>query len=198
MVGEAAGFAVAAVVGALTATLGLPRVPEFAVIVAAGSVEGALLGSGQAVALTRLQLPRDVLRRWPVVTSVAAALAWSIGLLPSSIPHIPWSSLATWLIAVVLGSALLLSIPVAQYLLLRSAIPTAGRWIWVNVLAWLVGICWTFAPSPSVNASTPLLSLIGIYAVAGALMAITVAVITGLCWLNWLRSGIVRTVSRVA
>ena len=184
--------------GALTATMGLPRVPEFAVILAAGSIEGALLGSGQAVALTCLQLPRDVLRRWPVVTSVAAALAWSIGLLPSSIPHIPWSSLATWLIAVVLGSALLLSIPVAQYLLLRSAIPTAGRWIWVNVLAWLVGICWTFAPSPLVNASTPLLSLIGIYAVAGLLMAITVAVITGLCWLNWLRSGVVRTVSRVA
>jgi hypothetical protein len=86
-------------------------------------LRGALLGSGQAVALTRLQLPRDVLRRWPVVTSVAAALAWSIGLLPSSIPRIPWSSLATWLVAVVLGSALLLSIPVAQYLLLRSAIP---------------------------------------------------------------------------
>jgi hypothetical protein len=95
--------------------MGLPRVPEFAVILAAGSIEGALLGSGQAVALTRLQLPRDVLRRWPVVTSVAAALAWSIGLLPSSIARIPWSSLANWLVAVVLGSALLLSIPVAQY-----------------------------------------------------------------------------------
>ena len=178
--------------------MGLPRVPEFAVILAAGSIEGALLGSGQAVALTRLQLPRDVLRRWPVVTSVAAALAWSIGLLPSSIPHIPWSSLATWLIAVVPGAALLLSIPVAQYLLLRSAIPTAGRWIWVNFLAWLVGICWTFAPSPLVNASTPLPVVARHLMPSLALMAITVAVITGLCWLNWLRSGIVRTVSRVA
>lgn len=86
--------------------MGLPRVPEFAVILAAGSIGGALRGSGRAVALTRLQLPRDVLRRWPVVTSVAAALAWSIGLLPSSIPHIPWSSLATWLIAVVLAVGL--------------------------------------------------------------------------------------------
>ena len=86
----------------------------------------------------------------------------------------------------------------AQYLLLRSAILTARRWIWVNVLAWSLGICWTFAPSPLVNASTPLLSLIGIYAVAGLLMATTVAVITGLCWLSRLRSGTVRTVSGVA
>ena len=98
----------------------------------------------------------------------------------------------------VLGSALLLSIPTAQYLLLRSVIHTAGRWIWVNVLAWSLGICWTFAPSPLVNASTPILSLIGIYAMAGLLMATTVAVITGLCWLSWLRSGTIRTVSGVA
>jgi hypothetical protein len=141
--------------------------------------------------------PPRMLRRWPVVTSVAAALAWTIGLLPSSIPHIPWSSPATWLIAAVLGSALLLSIPTAQYLLLRSAIHTAGRWIWVNVLAWSLAICWTLAPSPLVNASTPLLSLIGIYATAGLLMATTIAVITGLCWFSWLRTGVVRTVSRV-
>ena len=147
--------------------------------------------------MTRLQLPPRMLRRWPVVTSVAAALAWTIGLLPSSIPHIPWSSPATWLIAAVLGSALLLSIRTAQYLLLRSAIHTAGRWIWVNVLAWSLAICWTLAPSPLVNASTPLLSLIGIYATAGLLMATTIAVITGLCWFSWLRTGVVRTVSRV-
>ncbi|MDF2745844.1 MAG: hypothetical protein K0S98_128 [Propionibacteriaceae bacterium] len=93
---------------------------------------------------------------------------------------------------------MLLSIPTAQYLLLRSVIHTAGRWIWVNVLAWSLGICWTFAPSPLINASTPLLSRIGIYAMAGLLMATTVAVITGLCWFSWLRTGVVRTVSRVA
>jgi hypothetical protein len=196
--GEAAGFTVAAIAGALSTTRDLPTAPEFALLVGAGSIEGALLGAGQAIAMTRLQLPPRMLLRWPVVTSVAAALAWSIGLLPSSIPHIPWSSPLIWLIAAVLGSALLLSIPTAQYLLLRSAIHAAGSWIWVNVLAWSLGICWTFAPSPLVDASTPLLSLIGIYAVAGLLMATTVAVITGLCWLSWLRAGIVRTIGGVA
>ena len=126
--GEAAGFTAAAITGALAATHDLPTVPEFALLVGAGSIEGALLGAGQAIAMMRLQLPPRMLLRWPVVTSVAAALAWLIGLLPSSIPHIPWSSPVTWL----LGSALLLSIPTAQYLLLRSVIHTAGRWIWVN------------------------------------------------------------------
>jgi hypothetical protein len=196
--GEAAGFTAAAITGALAATHDLPTVPEFALLVGAGSIEGALLGAGQAIAMMRLQLPPRMLLRWPVVTSVAAALAWLIGLLPSSIPHIPWSSPVTGLLAALLGSALLLSIPTAQYLLLRSVIHTAGRWIWVNVLAWSLGICWTFAPSPLINASTPLLSLIGIYAMAGLLMATTVAVITGLCWFSWLRTGVVRTVSRVA
>jgi hypothetical protein len=196
--GEAAGFTVAAIAGALSTTQDLPTAPEFVLLVGAGSIEGALLGAGQAIAMTRLQLPPRMLRRWPVVTSVAAAIAWTIGLLPSSIPHIPWSSPVTWLVAAVLGSALLLSIPTAQYLLLRSAIHTARRWIWVNVSAWSLGICWTFALSPLVNASTPLLSLIGIYAVAGLLMATTVAVITGLCWLSWLRGGTIRTVSGVA
>ena len=195
--GEAAGFAVAATVGALVATQNLPPAPEFALFVAAGSVEGALLGGGQAIAMTRLQLPTRVLRRWPVVTSLAAAVAWSIGLLLFSGAVIPmrWSSPVTWLVAAVLGSALLLSIPTAQYLLLRSALPSAGRWIWVNVLAWLLGICWTFAPSPLVDASTPLTSLIGVYVLSGVLMAVTVALITGLCWLSWLRSGAVRPVS---
>jgi hypothetical protein len=190
--GEAAGFAIAATAGALAATQDLPRTPEFALLVGAGSIEGALLGAGQAMGMRKLQLSPRILRRWPTVTSAAAAVAWSIGLLPSSIPAIPWSSPATWLIAAVLGAALLLSIPTAQYLLLRTAIRTASRWIWVNALAWLLGICWTFAPSPLVDASTPILTLIVIYAAAGALMAVTVAVITGLCWLSWLRSGTVR------
>jgi Type II CAAX prenyl endopeptidase Rce1-like len=34
--------------------------------------------------------------------------------------------------------------------------------------------------------------------VAGLLMATTVALITGLCWLSWLRAGIIRTIGGVA
>lgn len=191
--GETSGFAVAAIVGAVTATSDLPGAADFALLVGAGSIEGVLLGAGQAIAMSRLQLPRGIVRRWPVATSAAAVLAWIIGLLPSSIPGMDWASPAAWLLAAILATVLLLSIPTAQYLLLRPAVPGASRWIAVNVLAWLLGISWTFAPSPLVDASTPTSALILIYIVAGLLMAITVAVITGLCWLRWLRRGVVRT-----
>jgi hypothetical protein len=193
--GETAGFAVAATVGALTAASDWPGAADFALLLGAGSVEGVLLGAGQAIAMSRLQLPRGIVRRWPVVTSAAAVLAWAIGLLlfSGSIP-VDRASPAAWLLAAILGAVLLLSIPVAQYLLLRSAIPGASRWIGVNVLAWLLGITWTFAPSPVVNASTPTITLILTYAVAGLLMAITVAIVTGLCWRGWLKRGVVRTV----
>jgi hypothetical protein len=43
-----------------------------------------------------------------------------------------------------------------------------------------------------VDASTPTSTLILIYTAAGLLMATTVAVITGLCWLSWLKRGVVR------
>ena len=60
------------------------------------------------------------------------------------------------------------------------------------MLAWLLGLVWTFAPSPLVNTRAAPFTLILIYTVSGLLMAITVAVITGLCWLRWLRRGVVR------
>ena len=65
--GEAAGFTVAAIAGALVATQNMPTVPEFALLVGSGSIEGVLLGAGQAIAMTRLQLPPRMLRRWPGV-----------------------------------------------------------------------------------------------------------------------------------
>ena len=78
--GEAVGFPVAA---ALAATQDLSHLPEFAILLGAGAIEGVLLGRGQAMALTRLQLPSAIIRLWPVATgSVAAVAAWSIGLIP--------------------------------------------------------------------------------------------------------------------
>lgn len=191
--GEAAGFTVAA---ALAATQDLTHMPALVVLLGAGAIEGALLGRGQAMAMNRLQLPATILRLWPVATSVAAMVAWSIGLIPSSLERISWSSWVAWALAGVLVLALLASIPTAQFMLLRTALPTAGRWIRFNAVAWLLGLCWTFAPPAVVKPDTPVISEIGVYAIAGVLMATTVAIITGLCWLSWLKRGNVRPVIR--
>lgn len=189
--GEAAGFTVAA---ALAATQDLSRMPEFAILLGAGALEGALLGRGQAMAMSRLQLPTAILRLWPVATSVAAVVAWSIGLIPGSMHRMGWSSLSSWLLAAVLVLVLLASIPTAQFMLLRTALPTAGRWVRFNAVAWMLGLAWTFAPPALVTPNTPVVSEIGVYAIAGVLMATTVAIVTGLCWLSWLKRGNVRTV----
>jgi hypothetical protein len=193
--GEAVGFGVAAGTGAIVATQGIGGWLAFALMLGAGATEGALLGTGQAVAMRRLRLPSRTVRRWPLVTSAAAVVAWSIGMLPSSVPNIPWSNPVTWVAAAVLGSVLLLSIPTAQFLVLRTSLRTAWRWIPANVLGWALGVAWTIAPSPLVDASTPIVVLILLYATAGVLMAITVAAITGLCWLGWLRSGAARVIA---
>jgi hypothetical protein len=81
---------------------------------------------------------------WIAVTSAAAALAWSIGLLPSTVAGLDWTSPLTWLVASALGLTLLLSIPAAQWPVLRRRVYKAWR-----------------------------------YAVAGFLIATTVALITG-------------------
>jgi hypothetical protein len=191
--GEAVGFTVAA---ALATTQDLSHMPEFAILLGAGAIEGALLGKGQAMAMSRLQLPAAVLRLWPVATSVAAVVAWSIGLIPGSIHKISWSSSVAWLLAAVLVLLLLASIPTAQFMLLRTALPTAGRWVRFNAVAWMLGLSWTLLPPALIKPDTPVVSEIGVYAIAGVLMAATVAIITGLCWLSWLKRGNVRTVIR--
>lgn len=191
--GEAAGFTVAA---ALAATRDLSQMPDFAILLGAGAVEGALLGRGQAMAMTRLQLPTAILRLWPVATSAAAVVAWSIGLIPGSIHKISWSSWMAWLLATVLVLLLLASIPAAQFMLLRTVLPTAGRWIRFNAVAWILGLSWTLAPPALIKPDTPVVSEIGVYAIAGVLMAATVAIITGMCWLSWLKRGNVRTAIR--
>jgi hypothetical protein len=188
--GEAAGFTVAA---ALAATQDLTQMPEFAVLLGAGALEGALLGRGQAMAMSRLQLPQAVLRLWPVATSVAAVVAWSIGLIPGSLHRLAWTSWSAWLLAAVLILVLLASVPTAQFMLLRTALPTAGRWVRFNAVAWMLGLSWTFVPVALVKPNTPVVSEIGVYAIAGILMATTVAIVTGLCWLSWLKRGNLRT-----
>jgi hypothetical protein len=174
--GEAVGFSVPAVVG--VAVTGAPWGPlaTLVALVLAGSVEGALLGAAQADCLYRWRvLPAR--RWWVVATSVGAAVAWSIGMLPSTF-DLRWTA-ETAVVAGVGGLMLLTSLPLAQYFVLRGHVRRAARWIPINIAAWLLGIAWTLAPSPVVDESTPAGALIVIYSIAGLCMAATVAVVTG-------------------
>jgi hypothetical protein len=81
--GEAVGFSVPAALGVAVANASWGPVATMVALVLAGSVEGAVLGAAQADCLYHWRvLPAR--RRWIVATSVGAAVAWSIGMLPST------------------------------------------------------------------------------------------------------------------
>jgi len=162
---------------ALTAASSRP-ILTLVTMVLAGSVEGAVLGSAQADCLYRWRvLPAR--RRWVAATSVGAAVAWSLGMLPSTLGGMSWTSGTA--VAVVAGGLMLLtSLPLAQYFVLRDHVRQPILWIPINMVAWLLGIAWTLLPSPWIDQSTPTGTLILVYAVAGLCMAATVAVVTGL------------------
>ena len=81
------------------------------------------------------------------------------------------------LLVVAVGAVLLLvSIPFAQWLALAR--PRTARWVPVNAAAWAVAILWTLAPSPFIDERSPVLLVVGLYAAAGVLMAVTFACLT--------------------
>jgi hypothetical protein len=181
--GEGVGFLVPVAGFALAATLGLEAWAAWAVLVVAGAGEGALLGLGQSLALrgSRAEVP---VGRWIAATAVAASVAWSIGMLPTTLADLgaplDFAAPAAWIAVAVGGLALLATIPLAQWPVLRAAgLPRAWRWIPLNMAAWLIGLVFTFLPSPFVDEFTPPAVVFAQFAVAGVLMALTVALVTG-------------------
>ena len=104
--GEAVGFSVPAAVGVAVTGASWGPLATLVAIVLAGSVEGAMLGAAQADCLYRWRvLPAR--RWWIVATSVGAAVAWSLGMLPSTF-DLRWTA-ATAVVAGVGGLLLLTS-----------------------------------------------------------------------------------------
>ncbi|MCU1568889.1 MAG: hypothetical protein JWQ56_3826 [Pseudarthrobacter sp.] len=179
--GEAVGFMIPAAVGGVLAVAATPSFLVYPSMIVAGACEGALLGLGQSIGFGS-----SVVRRssWVAATAAGAAVAWSIGMLPSTIidfdPGSP--SVVPWILA---GAVLLLvSIPALQWLVLRRVIRPAFWWIPVNAGVWAVGILWTLAPSPFIDERTALPVLFGTYILAGLLMAVTVASLSSLAALR--------------
>jgi hypothetical protein len=173
---EAAGFAIPALVGGTVALVAAPAGVVYPAMVLAGACEGCLLGFGQTIGFGAA-VPRT---RWIRATAAGAALAWSIGMLPGTL-GVDFGVPLVILLAAILGTALLLSIPTLQWLVLRRLVPhrRTAFWIPVNASAWAVGLLWTFAPSPFIDETTPAPVLFAVYLAAGLLMAATVAVLTG-------------------
>ena len=176
---EILGFALPAVVGVLT--VGSPVLLSLPLLVAAGAVEGALLGTGQALVL-RSALPAISVTRWVLATAGAAAVAYLLALLPSTTATVTaaWPAPVLAVSAVALGLLVLLTIGLAQWSELRRHVDPAAAWIGITVLAWLLGLGLFLAvamPLWHPGQPVPVAVLVGLF--AGALMALVMAAVTG-------------------
>jgi hypothetical protein len=79
LAGEVLGFLAPSLAGASGAAAGAPDAVFLPLMVAAGAVEGAVLGWFQSAPLLR-RLPSLRRRDWVGATSGGAALAWTIGM----------------------------------------------------------------------------------------------------------------------
>lgn len=187
--GELIGFAVPAVVGILVrdASSGALLVA----MPAAGLLEGAMLGIAQAAVLHRAWAGFKS-REWVVATSLAAAFAWFLGMLPSTTHNI-WSAWSTvWVVvtAAVMGTTLLASIGTAQALVLPPAARGRIAWVGWTAVGWCAGLtAFSVVAPPLWQPDQPswLLVLIGL--AGGFVMAVAMAAVTGV--------GAVRLVDRV-
>lgn len=177
-IGEALGFAAPTAVGIALVQAGVAGPIIYAAAVVAGAIEGALLGLGQWIGFGAARpAPWP---SWVAATAAGAAVAWSIGGLLLLLENTEWGSWLALGAAALGGTVLLAAIPTLQWVVLRTTVPRCAWWIPANMGAWAVALLWTFAPSPLVDESTPTGVLLTVYGTAGLLMALTVALLTGL------------------
>jgi hypothetical protein len=150
-------------------------------LILAGAVEGTVLGWTQATVL-RSRLPELSRPRWVGATAIGAAAAWFIGLLPAEWADVwqRWPATGQVTAAAVLATVLLCALGYAQWFELRRHLRGAGWWILGSAAAWCAGLAVFFAvatPLWQPGQSEVLILLIGV--LAGALMAITMALVSG-------------------
>lgn len=119
--------------------------------------------------LKRRLLPALSVLRWTLLTSLAAAVAWLLGLAPSEFSQtwMVWHPALQLTVGFLVGAALLGSIGGAQWLELRRHLPRSWRWIPGTAMAWMVGLLIFLAIStPLWQPGQPpaLIALIGVIA----------------------------------
>jgi hypothetical protein len=177
--GETLGF----LVPALAATVAFDLYPAFTFVLmlAAGVLEGIVLGTAQAFVLRRefLGFSRGA---WVGATALGAGVAWFIGMLPSTFypAWTDWPVAVTVPLAVVLGGALLASIGLAQWTVLRRHVARSRTWAPVNAVGWLLGLgLFVGVTTPLWREGQSTALVVGIGVVGGLVMALTVALVTG-------------------
>jgi hypothetical protein len=180
--GEAVGFLVPALVAALA--FDLHAAVLLPLMMVAGAVEGAVLAGAQSVVLRREFLGFSWVR-WTVATSLGAATAWGVGMLPGTFAA-AWTGWPLWVtvpLGLALAFVLLTSIGFAQWTVLRRYVVRSRSWVPANAVAWAAGLGVLLAVClPLWREGQPVVLVAAIGVLGGVAMAGTVAALTAL-WL---------------
>jgi hypothetical protein len=155
IVGEVLGLGLAGVVAiVMVLTTGEPETALAAlmmagVMIAAGTLEGVIVGFAQWLVLRR-RLRRMSRREWITATAIGAFAAWVIGMAPSTLmalnqsagssPPPEISGAVKYALAALMGAALGMILGAPQWRVLRRHASGASLWVWANAAAWAVGM----------------------------------------------------------
>jgi MFS family permease len=133
------GFIAPAIAMAFSVTEGWDGGGQFAILTLAGVFQGFVLGVGEVIALRRgpLRVPTG---RWIFATTLGMGLSWVVALLPGSFGRPDWSNPAVLVGIVVAVLAVILIVPFFQWLILRSRVADAWRWILVMCISISLGV----------------------------------------------------------
>lgn len=154
------------------------------VVVGSTLLEGTAVGVLQGQLLRRV-LPRLSLASWWSATAIGALIAWSLGMIPSTMMAMADTASAApspaemsdalqYTLAALMGLVLGPVLAFPQWLVLRRHITHAGLWIAANAVAWCWGmvvifIVMSFVPAGGITLATGLIVLGGL-ALAGAVV----------------------------
>lgn len=113
-----------------------------------GAFEGAVIGWAQWLVLRRI-VNRLSIRDWVLASLIGAVMAWTLGMLPSTIVNLgsqgqstslDFSEVQIILLASLMGVILGIILALPQWLVLRKYVVRAGWWFGANSLAWAFGM----------------------------------------------------------
>jgi len=189
MLGEAVGLSVVLLVGfgvlgsrLARLTGAWPAVLSGVAGVLLGIFEGIAVGAAQGIVLRR-RLAGLSLRTWIVATAIGGAVAWGLGMLPSTLmaadaggsqaaTEMPeW---VTYVMAAGMGTVAGIILALAQWVVLLSKVRRGGLWLPANSVAWLFGMPLVFLGMGSIPAGASVLQavpiVVGAIAAAGAVV----------------------------
>lgn len=169
-----------------------------AAILAGTFIEGSVVGTAQWLVLRR-PLPGVKWRTWVLATAAGALLAWTLGMLPSTLlsagaeaggpATAEPNAVVIYAAAALLGAGAGAILGAPQWFVLRRHVCRAALWIPANALAWAPGMVLAFAAadflfSAGLGATGALAAGVAVLAAIGAM----VGAIHGLALLWLLRA----------